>query len=180
MIGERIKKLRKEKGLTQKELAEMTGISLSAIEKYERGKLNPSLGKIESIANALEIGISNLIRLDEALKEIDVEETNFENFLEVHGQGFMYDKAPKELQAKFRELYEQSIAIDALVESKKVEEKFDNPITVASIFYDYISRKDKEHKAELKKRDDLIKSNKKLINFYEEYVKDLKDLILKK
>ncbi|EQK47041.1 helix-turn-helix family protein [[Clostridium] bifermentans ATCC 19299] len=82
-IGANIKKFRKEKALTQKDLAEITGISISAIEKYERGRLNPSLGKIESIANALDVTIQELkpgekqqvknitqFSTDELLKEI--------------------------------------------------------------------------------------------------------------
>ena len=35
MTGERIKKLRKEKGLTQQQLGEMLGVQKSAIAKYE-------------------------------------------------------------------------------------------------------------------------------------------------
>ena len=38
---EKLKKLRKEKGLTQKELANITGISLRSIQNYESGKLYP-------------------------------------------------------------------------------------------------------------------------------------------
>ena len=35
MTGERIKKLRKEKGLTQQQIGEMLGVQKSAIAKYE-------------------------------------------------------------------------------------------------------------------------------------------------
>lgn len=37
IIGNRLRKLRKEKNLTQSEVAKMTGISLSSYSKYERG-----------------------------------------------------------------------------------------------------------------------------------------------
>ena len=39
MTGERIKKLRKEKGLTQQQLGEMLGVQKSAIAKYENGRV---------------------------------------------------------------------------------------------------------------------------------------------
>ena len=44
MTGERIKKLRKEKGMTQQELVELLGVQKSAIAKYENGRV-PNLKK---------------------------------------------------------------------------------------------------------------------------------------
>ena len=54
LIGEKIKKYRKEKGLTQKKLGELCGINEANIRKYELGKANPKIETIEKIANALE------------------------------------------------------------------------------------------------------------------------------
>ena len=51
-IGEEIRKLRKEKNLTQKQLARKLGISQQIVSRIERGKENISLknlGKISSI-----------------------------------------------------------------------------------------------------------------------------------
>lgn len=53
-VGEKIKKYRKEKGLTQKKLGELCGINEANIRKYELGKANPKIETIEKIANALE------------------------------------------------------------------------------------------------------------------------------
>lgn len=164
MIGENIKKFRKEKGLTQKQLAEITGISLSAIEKYERGKLNPSLGKAKDIAQALSIDYTILIPIDNIANELDLNETLFENFIDIHCKGLMYDKASKETQDKIRRLFEQCLAIDAFVENKVVEKKFDNPVTVASVFYDYISRMKTEYDRKIKDRDDRIKRYEEIID----------------
>lgn len=172
MIGDKIKKYRKLKKLTQKELAEITGISLSAIEKYERGKLNPSYGKVKTIALALDVDLKDIIPDD--MKGLDIKESGFERFLDVHGEGFMYNKAPKELQDKFRDLFEQCLQVDLLVENKIVEEEFDNPVTVASIFYDYISRKQKEHNRFIQEREDLIRTQEKLIKIQEQYIDELK------
>ena len=38
-VGERIKQLRKEKGLTQEELGELLGVKKSAVQKYESGQV---------------------------------------------------------------------------------------------------------------------------------------------
>lgn len=54
-IGERIKKLRLEKGLTQQQLSEKCGIDSANLRKYELGKQNPKFETIERIAKALEV-----------------------------------------------------------------------------------------------------------------------------
>ena len=45
---------RLEKGLTQKELAEMTGISQGDISRIERGTANPSIKTIQRLATSLD------------------------------------------------------------------------------------------------------------------------------
>lgn len=42
-IGENIKKIRVQKGLTQKQLGELCGMADSAIRRYENGRANPKL-----------------------------------------------------------------------------------------------------------------------------------------
>ncbi|MDE6591386.1 MAG: helix-turn-helix domain-containing protein [Oscillospiraceae bacterium] len=51
--GERIRTVRKKKGLTQKQLADRCGMADSAIRKYESGRINPKLETIHRIATAL-------------------------------------------------------------------------------------------------------------------------------
>ena len=55
-VGENIRKLRKERGLTQKQLGEMCGINEANLRKYESDKQNAKIETIERIAQALEIG----------------------------------------------------------------------------------------------------------------------------
>ncbi len=45
---------RAEKGLTQKDLAEITGISQGDISRIERGTANPSIKTIQRLATALD------------------------------------------------------------------------------------------------------------------------------
>ena len=54
-IGEKIRKFRTEKGLSQKELAKMTGLSEPAIRNYELGNRTPPDKQLAAIAGALGI-----------------------------------------------------------------------------------------------------------------------------
>lgn len=56
-VGENIKKLRKERGLTQKQLGELCGINEANIRKYEADKQNAKIETIEKIAQALGVPI---------------------------------------------------------------------------------------------------------------------------
>ncbi len=48
---------REEKNITQKELAEMTGITQKDISKLENGNANPSLQTLKKLANGLGMAI---------------------------------------------------------------------------------------------------------------------------
>jgi len=60
-IGNNIRKLRKQKGFTQKELAEKCNLSRSYLADLERGRYNPSLESLKLIANSLNVNISLLL-----------------------------------------------------------------------------------------------------------------------
>lgn len=57
-IGERIRELRNDRGMTQKELGERAGIAEPTIRRYELGKLNPKFETVQKIAKALEVPTS--------------------------------------------------------------------------------------------------------------------------
>lgn len=65
MIGDKIKQIRKQAGLTQKELAEQLGTTQQNLAQYENGKRRPKIETIEKIADALEVSIYNLMEFDE-------------------------------------------------------------------------------------------------------------------
>ena len=54
-LGEKIKLLRKSKGITQEQLAEMVNRSKNHISKIELGKANPPISLIFEISSALKI-----------------------------------------------------------------------------------------------------------------------------
>lgn len=62
-IGEKIKQVRIDKGMTQDELAIISGISKTAICRYELGQREPRIAQMEAIADALEIPIEELLDL---------------------------------------------------------------------------------------------------------------------
>lgn len=64
-IGKNIQSERQTKGLTQESFAELMGVSWSYVSKIESGILNLSIGKINEIANYLEVNISELLHIEE-------------------------------------------------------------------------------------------------------------------
>lgn len=54
-IGDKIKYFRKQRGITQAQLAELTGIHPVSIRKYETNKMQPQSQQIERLAEALHI-----------------------------------------------------------------------------------------------------------------------------
>jgi transcriptional regulator with XRE-family HTH domain len=61
-FGLRIKKIRKEKNLSQEQLAEKAKVHRTYIGMIERGEKNITLTNIKKISNALETGIFELFR----------------------------------------------------------------------------------------------------------------------
>ena len=59
-IGENIFYWRKLKGIKQEDLAQQIGISSAALSNIENGNSNPSIERLESIANALGIELQHL------------------------------------------------------------------------------------------------------------------------
>ncbi len=59
-FGERVRKLRQSKGLSQEELAFKAGMHRTYLGGIERGERNPSLRNIAAIAKALGVTLSEL------------------------------------------------------------------------------------------------------------------------
>lgn len=63
-IGENIKRIRLQRGLTQKELSQLVGIAESAIRGYELGIRTPKIDKLQKIAYALGVNVETLSNAD--------------------------------------------------------------------------------------------------------------------
>lgn len=59
-FGKRVAEVRKSQGVTQQQLAEMTGMSVVAIAYIETGKRWARMGTLSKIANNLRVNISDL------------------------------------------------------------------------------------------------------------------------
>ncbi|MCI8753145.1 MAG: helix-turn-helix domain-containing protein [Lachnospiraceae bacterium] len=62
--GENIRRIRKERGLTQKQLGELVGASEAYIRAYESGRRNPKPSSLEKIAKALAVNPEVLANSD--------------------------------------------------------------------------------------------------------------------
>lgn len=63
-LGEKIKELRKSKGITQEQLADMLVVSSQAVSKWETGVANPDLALIPDLAKLFEVSTDELLGVD--------------------------------------------------------------------------------------------------------------------
>lgn len=66
MIGNNIKRLRTEKGMTQKQLAEKLFVSAQAISRWENNEVEPSLGTITELSKIFEVSADEILGLGKA------------------------------------------------------------------------------------------------------------------
>ena len=104
-IGENIRRIRKDKKLTQKELGEkLEGISQQQIGQWENGIKIPKLETIQKIATALEIPMFDLINMDEYNNLIDTKvEEQIQNDIK-SGKVNLVTEDEKELTANYLKL----------------------------------------------------------------------------
>ena len=65
-LSQRIRFLRKKKGLNQGALAEKVGINPSHLSRLENGKYQPSVDALQKIAEALEVSVDFLLSDDDS------------------------------------------------------------------------------------------------------------------
>ena len=62
---DRLARLRKDKGLTQKELAETVGLNQAQVHRYEKGSAEPSMSALKRLALALGVTTDELVFEDD-------------------------------------------------------------------------------------------------------------------
>ena len=108
-LAENIKKIRKQKGWSQKDLGDMIGSHLSHVNRIETGKQNPSLEVLIKLADALGVSIDGLVRgSDEDFKEIRIEDKNMSERIKL-----LNTLEPEDRKVVIR-------VIDALLTKKKI------------------------------------------------------------
>lgn len=64
-LGERIKSARRECGMTQKDLADKTGMTYQQISQYERNERQPKVETLIRISNALNKSLESFMNYEE-------------------------------------------------------------------------------------------------------------------
>jgi len=65
-FGKRLRRLRRNMDLTQEDLAERVGVSVTFIGQMERGENAPSFETLEKLAQVLEVEVDELFRQRDA------------------------------------------------------------------------------------------------------------------
>ena len=84
-LGEKLKKFRADKGLTQEELAEKLYVTRTAISKWESNRGYPNIDALKAISKFFSVSIDELLSSDELLtiaeEDSREKETRFKDFV---------------------------------------------------------------------------------------------------
>lgn len=72
-LGERIIQFRKEKGMTQQQLADSVGVSAPAVSKWETNVSYPDITLLCPIARVLDVSVDQLLHFDKYLSKTEIE-----------------------------------------------------------------------------------------------------------
>ncbi len=84
-IGKFIAELRKEKNITQEQLAEKLGVTSKSISRWENGRTMPDYTLLKDLCNELDININELLS-GEKIKENDYVNKSEENLIKLRKQ----------------------------------------------------------------------------------------------
>jgi transcriptional regulator with XRE-family HTH domain len=84
-FNKKLQELRRQKGLTQEELAEILFVSRTAVSKWEYGRGMPSIESLKAISKFFSVSIDDLLSSDELLtiaeEDSKQKETRFKDFV---------------------------------------------------------------------------------------------------
>ncbi len=75
-FGQKVSKIRKEKKLSQIEVANAVGVSRDAISKYERDDIIPSVENAKKIAKILNVSLDYLVSDEDKQDVLDIDMIN--------------------------------------------------------------------------------------------------------
>ena len=109
-IGTTVKKLRRDRNITQEQLAEMLGVSTNAVSQWECDKTAPDISHLPILANIFEVSADILLEIDIAKSKKQTE--------------------IKEFTSKYTELHSQGKTAERLTLSRAMQKKYPNDETV--------------------------------------------------
>ncbi len=133
MIGEVIRKYRKQKELTQEEMANFLGVTAPAVNKWENGNAMPDITLLSPIARLLDVSLNELLSFKEELTAQEIQELTLkaEQITEAHGFDQAYSWAKKQIEAYpncEKLIYSLALTLDAkrLMLQLSNSEKYDS------------------------------------------------------
>lgn len=93
-IGENLNKLRKNKNMTQEQIAKLLGIGTNSYQKYELNSRKPNIDMLIKLSVIFEVSIDELILGETSINELKEFINNFQNdFLDISNRdNVIYDK----------------------------------------------------------------------------------------
>lgn len=108
-LGQIMRKARKEKGLTQQELSDLSHVSVKQIANIEKGQMNPSYLILRALAKVLNISLDALITPDVSPEDEGANQMKK-----------LYSSCPSEMRETL--LHHTQVTMQELTElSKKIE-----------------------------------------------------------
>lgn len=114
-FAERLRFLRTEKELTRKALSELTGVSDSSINMYERGEREPGLETLEAFADFFNVDMDYLLGRQEKQKLIDLSHLIPSKPIEVTSNLVELTKHEHAVISAYRKHPEMQPAVDRLL-----------------------------------------------------------------
>ena len=132
-IGENIRKIRKEKGLTQKELGELLGRTQRTVQGWERGEVKPPKTVLEKLSEVLNINVRCLIEgenLEESIKSFHAltpcdDADIVENIIRMLKQVALDERIDKNIRDGYLADLSEQIGFDIAIDDKQNDFKLD-------------------------------------------------------
>jgi transcriptional regulator with XRE-family HTH domain len=118
-VGEKIKELRKEKGLLQKEFADKIGVNQQTVSGWENEIIEPTISKLKKIADVFGFEM-NYWKNDETIKEKIVQKDNVTELIDrLIAQGKI--KSPEDIPDDLVNLIMYAVKMD--IQTKLLDEQ---------------------------------------------------------
>ncbi len=132
-VGTTIKKLRRERNMTQEQLAELLGVSTNAVSQWECDKTAPDISHLPILANIFEVSADILLEIDfsKSKKQAEIEAFKAKH-QELHSQGKTAERLIlcREMQKKYPNDETVQYYLMRVLQNGYIDENFDEILTL--------------------------------------------------